>query len=78
MSGELVGHKHSHVGHSVLCVGSGAGETVLDSKEELLASGTLSAGSSAMSMSSSTISVVVSSSISCTMVVGSKISDKNH
>ena len=58
-------------------VGSGAGETVRDrGKEELGETGTSS--SSAMSMSSSTISVVVSSSISCTIVVVSKISDKNH
>ena len=58
---------------------AGAGEVVLDSKEELLPPAG-AAGSSAMSMSASasTISVVVSSSISCTMVVGSKISDKNH
>ena len=73
------GHKHSQGGHSVLSARerSGAGEVVLDRGEELLPPGTESAGSSAMSMSSaSTISVVVSSSISCTIVVGSKIADK--
>ena len=49
-----------------------AGGVVRDSED--------TAGSSGMSMSASavTISVVVSSSISCTMVVGSKISDKNQ
>ena len=58
----------------------GAGETVGDrGKEELLgAPAASSVISSAMSVSSSTISVVVSSSISCTIVVVSKISYKNH
>ena len=75
------GHKHSHGdgGQTVLSARerSGAGGVVLDREEELLPPGTEEAGSSAMSMlSASTISVVVSSSISCTMVVGSKIADK--
>ena len=74
-----MGQKHSQAGQAVRGVRSGAPVTGEDSaKEELLERGTSSPTSSAMSMSSSTISVVVSSSISCTMVVVSKISDKNH